>query len=107
MVTGARGSDIVGRYGGEEFMIIFDDTALDTALDLAERIRIRVMADPFHEESASLWVTVSFGVAQARPDDTVETLTERADQAMYVAKRGGRNQVRTEEDLAPEDSESA
>jgi diguanylate cyclase (GGDEF)-like protein len=107
MVTGARGSDIVGRYGGEEFMIIFDDTALAAARDLAERIRVRVMADPFHEASTSLWVTVSFGVAQARPDDTVETLTSRADQAMYVAKRGGRNQVRTEEDLAPEDSESA
>jgi diguanylate cyclase (GGDEF)-like protein len=101
MVTGARGTDIVGRYGGEEFMIIFDDTELETARDLAERIRIRVMADPFHEETTSLWVTVSFGVALARPDDTVETLTSRADQAMYVAKRGGRNQVRTEEDLEP------
>ena len=100
MVTGARGSDIVGRYGGEEFMIIFDDTGLDTARDLAERIRIRVMADPFHEEVSMLWVTVSFGVAQARPDDTVETLTSRADQAMYVAKRSGRNQVRTEEELS-------
>ena len=47
-----------------------------------------------------LWVTVSFGIARARPDDTVETLTSRADQAMYVAKRGGRNQVRTEDELS-------
>ena len=58
------------------------------------------MADPFREDSTTLWVTTSFGVARARPGDTVESLTSRADQAMYVAKRGGRNQVRTEEDLA-------
>jgi diguanylate cyclase (GGDEF)-like protein len=99
MVTGARGSDIVGRYGGEEFMIIFDEATLEIARDLAERIRIRVMADPFHEEMTTLWVTASLGVAQARPGDTVETLTSRADQAMYVGKRGGRNQVRTEQEL--------
>ena len=99
MVTGARGTDIVGRYGGEEFMVIFENTPLETARDLAERIRIRVMADPFHEEQSSIWVTVSFGIAQSRPDDTVETLTTRADQAMYVAKRSGRNQVRTEEEI--------
>jgi len=96
MVTGARGSDIVGRYGGEEFLIVFDNTELDLASELAERIRIRVMADPFCEDSVSLWVTASFGVALARPDDTVEILTSRADQAMYAAKKGGRNQVQTE-----------
>ena len=100
MVKGARGSDVVGRYGGEEFMIIFDDATLENAHDLAERIRIRVMADPIREDQTDLWVTVSFGVAQARLDDTVATLASRADRAMYVAKRGGRNQVRTEEDLA-------
>jgi hypothetical protein len=96
MVTGARGSDLVGRYGGEEFLIIFDDADLETASDLAERIRVRVMADPFCEDSVSLWVTTSFGVAQARADDTVESLTSRADQAMYAAKKAGRNRVRTE-----------
>jgi diguanylate cyclase (GGDEF)-like protein len=99
MATGARSSDVVGRYGGEEFVIIFHDAALDTARDLAERIRIRVMADPFHEETSTLWVTVSCGVAEANANDTVESLTSRADRAMYAAKRGGRNQVRTERDL--------
>jgi diguanylate cyclase (GGDEF)-like protein len=49
MVTGARSSDIVGRYGGEEFLIIFEDASLDVARDLSERIRIRVLADPFIE----------------------------------------------------------
>ena len=99
MITGARGSDCVGRYGGEEFLIIFDDATLDTAQELAERIRVRIMADPFCEDSVSLWMTTSFGVAQARPGDSVETLTSRADQAMYLAKKGGRNQVRTELEL--------
>ena len=99
MVSGARGSDIVGRYGGEEFLIIFDNAELDTAGELAERIRIRVMADPFCEDSSSLWVTTSFGVAQARADDSVESLTSRADRAMYAAKKGGRNRVRTELDI--------
>jgi two-component system cell cycle response regulator len=100
MVTGARASDCVGRYGGEEFLIIFDNATLDTAKELAERIRIRIMADPFCEDSVKLWMTTSFGVAQARAEDTVETLTARADQAMYLAKKGGRNQVRTERELA-------
>ena len=107
MVTGARSSDCVGRYGGEEFLIIFDDATLDTARDLAERIRIRIMADPFCEDSVSLWITTSFGVAQARTDDTVETLTSRADRAMYLAKEGGRNQVRTEQELASSSAATA
>ena len=101
MVTGARGSDLVGRYGGEEFLIIIDDAELETASDLAERIRVRVMADPFCEDSVSLWVTTSFGVAQARADDNVESLTSRADQAMYAAKKAGRNRVRTELEIPP------
>jgi len=104
MVTGARGSDLIGRYGGEEFLIIFDAAELDTASELAERIRIRIMADPFCEDSASLWVTMSFGVAQARADDNVESLTSRADQAMYAAKKAGRNQVRTELEIAPNET---
>ena len=107
MVTGARRSDCVGRYGGEEFLIIFDNATLDTAQELAERIRIRIMADPFCEDSVSLWMTTSFGVAQARPDDTVETLTSRADRAMYLAKKGGRNQVRTELELLSTDATTA
>jgi diguanylate cyclase len=57
------------------------------------------MADPFCEDSVSLWMTTSFGVAQARAGDSVESLTSRADQAMYLAKKGGRNQVRTELEL--------
>ena len=99
MVTGARGSDIVGRYGGEEFLIIFDNASLDVARDLAERIRIRVLADPFLEDSTKLHVTVSLGVAAAREGDDADTLIQRADMALYEAKEAGRNRVRTELDI--------
>ena len=81
MVTGARSSDIVGRYGGEEFLIIFEGATLDVARDLAERIRIRVLADPFIENAEQLFVTVSLGVAVAREDETAEARISRADQS--------------------------
>ena len=99
MVTGARGSDVVGRYGGEEFLIIFENASLDVARDLSERIRIRVLADPFIEDSTPLHVTVSLGVAEARDGDDAETLIRRADMALYEAKKAGRNRVRTELDI--------
>jgi diguanylate cyclase (GGDEF)-like protein len=99
MVTGARGSDIVGRYGGEEFLIIFEKASLDVARDLSERIRIRVLADPFIEDATKLHVTVSFGVAEARDGDDAEALIRRADMALYEAKEAGRNRVRTELDI--------
>jgi diguanylate cyclase (GGDEF)-like protein len=101
MVTGARSSDIVGRYGGEEFLIIFENASLDVAHDLAERIRIRVLGDPFIEDSRKIYVTVSLGVAQARAGDDAETLIRRADMALYEAKTAGRNCVRTEGDIKP------
>jgi len=99
MVTGARSSDIVGRYGGEEFLIVFEDATLEVARDLAERIRIRVLADPFIEDAEKLFVTLSLGVAEARQEDTAQSLIRRADQALYEAKATGRNRVCTELDI--------
>lgn len=107
MVTGARGSDIVGRYGGEEFLIIFEGASLDMACDLAERIRIRVLADPFIENSTKLFVTVSLGVAEARAGESAESVIRRADQAMYAAKAAGRNRVCTELDIGPSSEATA
>jgi len=101
MVTGARSSDIVGRYGGEEFLIVFEDATLEVARDLAERIRIRVLADPFIEDAEKLFVTLSLGVAEARQEDTAQSLIRRADQALYEAKATGRNRVCTELDIRP------
>ncbi len=99
MEGSARTSDVIGRYGGEEFILVLDDAALDVAYALAERTRVRVAADPVHRGSIDLHVTISLGVAQARSGDTAESLISRADRALYAAKKAGRNLVRTELDI--------
>jgi len=88
-----RDFDLVGRYGGEEFMILLVNTTLDTAGMVAERIREAIERDPMPTTSQPINVTISMGIAAAGEADTVETLVERADNALYNAKRGGRNQV--------------
>lgn len=96
MESGARTTDVLGRYGGEEFILIFDDATLEAASALADRIRAKVAADPVRKGSVSLQVTLSLGVAEARSGDSVESLLARADAALYAAKDAGRNCVRTE-----------
>lgn len=93
---GARDRDTIGRYGGEEFLFILEHTSLDDAVALAERIRQRVSADPIHVDGHNLQLTVSLGVAEARPEDDARTLLARADRALYAAKSAGRNHVATE-----------
>ena len=89
-----RTIDLLGRYGGEEFAALLPETPLDAALIAAERLRAAVE----HSEivlsgEELLTVTVSVGVAERQEQDTLDTLLERADQAMYKAKRLGRNRV--------------
>ncbi|MDH5327492.1 MAG: diguanylate cyclase [Gammaproteobacteria bacterium] len=88
-----RGKDVVGRYGGEEFMLILHNIPLDTAQKIAQRIRLRIADHPINLADLILSVTMSFGLTMARPEDTVETLVKRADEALYAAKHGGRNKV--------------
>ncbi len=96
-VSFLRGSDIVARYGGEEFVILLPETPIEGGKILAERIRKKIESHPFaHAATQPLGkVTVSVGVANF-PEDATEAgdLMNKADQAMYVAKRSGRNQVR-------------
>ena len=92
-----RELDIVGRYGGEEFMLILHETPLDVAIRIAERIRLKIADHPINLTDLILHITMSFGVAKAREEDTVETLVKRADDALYAAKHGGRNRVVVEE----------
>ncbi len=96
MVSGARSRDRVARYGGEEFLFILQDTDLEEGVEVAERVRTRLNCDVIHCGEATLDVTLSLGLAEARDSDSVDDLIERADAALYDAKAAGRNCVRTE-----------
>jgi diguanylate cyclase (GGDEF)-like protein len=87
--------DYVGRYGGEEFLVILPGTNLNTARIVAERLRMAIVNKPMSAGGGlELRVTASLGVAQRdRNTTSLETLIKRADQAMYIAKHKGRNCV--------------
>ena len=88
-----RRSDQAFRYGGEEFVVLLGHTDLAGAEVMAERIRILVAGSRELHRELSEGVTVSVGVGTLREQDTLETLCERADRALYLAKRSGRNRV--------------
>jgi diguanylate cyclase (GGDEF)-like protein len=91
LTAGARESDVCARYGGEEFGIILHETTEQGARTLAERIRAKVAAATF---PGGVKLTISIGVAATAEPALFTSLMERADQALYAAKQGGRNQVR-------------
>lgn len=84
-----RESDLFGRWGGEEFLIVLPNTELDNAVTIADKLRKLIEKYPFPHGS----VTCSFGIAQWTRDETQEEWINRADQMLYVAKESGRNQV--------------
>lgn len=90
---GVRTPDKVGRYGGEEFLLAFPETDLSAALTLVERVRSTVGDTKFDVGTQEVPLTISVGVTQFRPGEDLRTLTRRVDQAMYEAKRGGRDLV--------------
>jgi diguanylate cyclase (GGDEF)-like protein len=87
-----RGSDMVFRFGGEEFLVLLSCTDNEGAQLLAERIRHNVEALVFSTEK-ELRVTASLGITRLLSDDNPDSLFKRADEALYRAKKGGRNQV--------------
>ncbi|WP_374567709.1 GGDEF domain-containing protein [Ideonella sp.] len=95
-----RGSDRLARWGGEEFLLLVPATGLHAAHELAERIRQAAAAAPWRH---GLAVTLSLGVAECRPDDSVDSLIGRADRALYAAKAAGRDRVCDE---SPADGEA-
>lgn len=88
-----RDIDRLGRWGGEEFVALLPATPVDAARVLAERLRERVAASPAPWAGGLVPLTVSLGAAQWQPGDDVQAVLQRADQALYRAKRAGRNQV--------------
>jgi len=91
-----RGIDLACRFGGEEFVVVMPDTDMAVAAVVAERIRRRIAGEPFPilKGSGTIEVTISIGIAAiAQADDSPETILRRADQALYRAKRDGRNRV--------------
>lgn len=84
--------EVVGRYGGEEFVILCPETPLEAGIERAERLRRNIMGTKFADRD-DLRVTASFGVSQVENGDTPETVVKRADQALYEAKNSGRNRT--------------
>ncbi|HEX9334040.1 MAG TPA: diguanylate cyclase [Anaerolineales bacterium] len=92
--TSVREVDLVGRYGGEELIILLPETDRKTAMQVAERLRNSIAARPIKVSDTEVTVTVSIGVAEKDDNTTqLETLIARSDQAMYIAKHKGRNCV--------------
>jgi len=98
IVRCTRDSDVVFRYGGEEFAVILTNTRSAGAGLLAERIRATVDELEIRSQEATIEVTVSIGVAQLTAGDSKIDLLERADTMLYRAKYRGRNQVVTADD---------
>jgi diguanylate cyclase (GGDEF)-like protein len=86
-----RDYDVCARWGGEEFLVLLPDTAPDAARDSAERLRARAADEPFVIGEAQRRITLSFGVGSSVPDEALVALIKRVDDALYAAKRGGRN----------------
>ncbi|MCB1697625.1 MAG: GGDEF domain-containing protein, partial [Halioglobus sp.] len=84
---------VVARTGGEEFLLILPETELDSARVLAERIRQTIGQRPLLVDFQRIAVTVSLGVASIVGPINLDELSQEADRAMYLAKRGGRNRV--------------
>jgi diguanylate cyclase (GGDEF)-like protein len=89
-----RAYDVVGRYGGEEFVLILTDTDLNGAGQLLERIRKNVASSEVKYQEAGIRITCSIGFAKFEADDSLEKAINKADSALYTAKNGGRNMVR-------------
>jgi two-component system cell cycle response regulator len=94
--SAVRGADLACRYGGEEFVLVMPDTTPEMAAGVAERLRAIVESEPFRipGTDVALSVTASLGIAAMLPGgDTPDALLKRADNALYEAKRSGRNRV--------------
>lgn len=88
-----RPEDVVSRYGGEEFVILLPNTSLEEAVQILSRIRRNLTKKFFLHENKRLLITFSAGVAQLQAGESQESIFKRADEAMYRAKKSGKNQI--------------
>jgi len=88
-----RSMDVLGRYGGEEFLVLLPETLAYGAFETAERIRHALVDNPLVFQRKVIQIRASLGVAVLRENETYESLLKRADHAMYYAKNAGRNLV--------------
>jgi len=98
----SKGKDFVGRYGGEEFFILLEEASLDNAFTVADKIRKSLLGVKLkYVETGQVLgkITISAGVAAMKHNDTAESLIKRADDALYMAKQSGRNNVKSELDM--------
>ncbi|MEH6490717.1 GGDEF domain-containing protein [Halopseudomonas sp.] len=91
-----RQSDVVGRFGGEEFVLILPDTDLEQAVAVISRLRQELEITPLPSAAGDIKLTATFGVTQVfTGDETIEAVIKRADQGLYEGKGAGRNRVMT------------
>ena len=93
LLTMLRPYDMAGRYGGEEFLIVLPGCGAESALALADRLRLGVATEPISHDHIFTHVTLSLGVAVSADGRSAQEILQRADAALYRAKRGGRNRV--------------
>ena len=94
LMDNSRKENIVARYGGEEFAVLLNNTGLDTALQVADRLRMKLSEQVFTFSGRKVSFTASIGVSHNDGVTAIpETLLSRADQALYQAKRSGKNRV--------------
>ncbi|MDD3140816.1 MAG: sensor domain-containing diguanylate cyclase [Lachnospiraceae bacterium] len=86
-----RGNDLIGRWGGEEFLTVFTNCRKPILGKLSEKIRMLVEKSVLEFNTVEISVTISIGATMIRPDDTVDSIVKRADELMYKSKMNGRN----------------
>ena len=96
LAEGIRETDFLARYGGEEFVMLMPGADLEGARKASDKLRERIHRTPFRFKGEPLEITLSAGIAQFHPGDDPRAVFERADDALYRAKRAGRNRCEVE-----------
>ncbi len=96
LAEGIRETDFLARFGGEEFVLVMPGADLEGARKAADKLRERIARTPFRFKGEPLTITLSAGIAQFRGEDDPQAVLARADEALYRAKRGGRNRCEAE-----------